>query len=203
MAISWVDSINATRYCSGGTISGNSFSFPATLYLRTMSRVFRYSLNRVRSGWIPSVCNQASAPSRSPMTDSKSWGFTVGWELIIVQLTKISDWVGLLAQYFPEFRAVWFSGPAYSSQTGRNLIRGRSPIQVRLAFKLALCSIEHIMPKLKPALFDPLIRIENACRASCLDTSRTFCVSANILNSAAKAQLGAFWWLSRALQGRI
>ena len=27
-----------------------------------------------------------------------------------------------------------------------------------------MCSLEHYMPKLNPALFDPLTRIENACR---------------------------------------
>jgi hypothetical protein len=27
-----------------------------------------------------------------------------------------------------------------------------------------MCSLEHYMPKLNPALFEPLTRIENACR---------------------------------------
>jgi hypothetical protein len=27
-----------------------------------------------------------------------------------------------------------------------------------------MCSVEHCMPKLNPALFEPLTRIENACR---------------------------------------
>jgi hypothetical protein len=58
-----------------------------------------------------------------------------------------------------------FSGSVHSfSAIERNSIRGRFPIQVHLAFELALCSIEHIMPKLNPALFEPLTRIENACR---------------------------------------
>src|SRR5260221_4511091 len=62
-------------------------------------------------------------------------------------------------------RVALFSGSVHSfSANERNSIRGRFPIQVHLAFELALCSIEHIMPKLNPALFEPLTRIENACR---------------------------------------
>src|SRR5438132_13802536 len=46
----------------------------------------------------------------------------------------------------------------------RHTTRDGFPIQGVLLTGHSLCSIEHWMPKLNPALFEPLTRIENACR---------------------------------------